>query len=193
MNKKFLEELEKTHKRIVNLEKTNQDFFSNLSMEMNIQSGGLGKILAKIPSENSTKIFILDFRPFLLQGEYVYIPTFCNNLIKNLKDEDNELSEKINNFKMEWNKFYNGVNVGGLATKIDDKQVTVKEKVDLWLNGKFMHPTDKKGNKCELLEKINKPPFGPMDYYFFIDILQRLALCVIWLDKNILIKILDKK
>lgn len=191
MDANFVKKINKIHKMIVDLKNNNQDFFSNLFMEMNIKSNGVGNVLSRIPSENCIKLFMIDFRPFLLQGEFAHFQSLCNFINKEVKNYDEDIINIVNDFKNNWNDFLNGTNIGGVSTKIDNTQILVKDKIDLWLNGKFMHPTDVKGNKHEELSKINVPLFGPMDYFFFLDILQRLAFLLFSFDEKVLKIILD--
>lgn len=190
MDKDFLEKMRDVHDRILILRDTHKSFFENVSFKIEANNRDTSGAFAKIPGGNSTKAFILDFRPFLLQGEYLYIPSLCSEIRKNINDPD--LIFSIDNFRKTWNKFVNGTNVGGVVMKVNGKEISVKDRIDLWLNGKFMHPTDKKKNKHMKLKEINKTPFGTMDYVIFIDVMQRLASTVIWLDEEIIKKIINK-
>ena len=190
MDKNFLENLKIASNKIIELRDCHEDFFSNISFNINYKEKDLGRVSSKIPGGNITKAFVLDLRPFLLQKEYLYIPSLCNDIEKNVKDIDLLYSTK--DFRKIWNKFYNGNSVGGVSTEINGKKITNREKIDLWLNGKFMHPTDRKKDKHKKLKEITETPFGIMDYVFFLDILQRLASLIIWFNENIILKILKK-
>ena len=190
MNKIFLKNLKIASSKIMELRDCHEDFFANISFNINVKGKEHGSISSKIPGGNITKAFIMDLRPFLLQKEYLYIPSLCNDIEKNVKDID--LLYTTRDFRKTWNKFYNGNNIGGVYTKINGKKITVEDKIKLWLNGKFMHPTDKKKKTHEKLKEITDTPFGIVDYVSFIDVLQRLAQLIIWFNENIIIKILEK-
>lgn len=190
MTKDFLKNLKKASEKIQELRDVHEDFFVNTLFNINVNENNLGKISSKIPGGNATKAFVLDFRPFLLQDEYMHIPSLCRDIERNIKDADLLYSTK--DFGKIWNKFLNSHEIGGVKIEINGKQVAVYEKLNLWLNGKFMHPTDKKKKTHEKLKEITDTPFGIMDYVFFIDILHRLAQLVIWFNENIIIKIVEK-
>lgn len=185
----YFEKLKNISERIDGIQKNNSEFFSNLSFQIEV-NGKNGNALAKLPSEKDTKSFLLDFRPFLLQGEEICFPSLCNLISKNSTGND-DLLKKINETKKVWNDFLNGDVVGGLVLKNNKEVFKVKEIIDLWLNGKFFHPTDRKEKKHEKLRNINIPPFGPMHYFAFIDILQRLAMIIFWFNKNVIKELLN--
>ena len=133
MDTDFLKKIQKIHEMIVNLKNNNQEFFSNLSIEINAKANGTGRVLSKIPSENSIKLFMIDFRPFLLQGEFAHFQSLCNFINKEVKNYDAGVINIINDFKNNWNDFLNGTNIGGVSTKIGNTQVCIKDKIDLFI------------------------------------------------------------
>ncbi len=190
MSSDFMENLAIAHNKILELKNEHRDFFGNIKLNLKINKDNPSKISAKLPNNQTIKAFLVDLRPFLLQKEYLYFPSMCNDIIKNIRD--NKLIGDTEKAKKAWNKFCNGYSVGGIVMKINKKKITVRENIDLWLNGKFMHPTDKKKAKHKKLREIDKPPFGLMDYFLFVDILRRLAISIFWLDENVIIKILER-
>jgi len=193
MDPNFINFLKEVSLKINNLYSHNQEFYRNKSFTLQINEDGTGNALSKIPSEKDIKSFLIDFRPFVLQKEAVHIPTLCNRVILEIKDmsEYSDLLKKISDFIKNWNNFCNNTNIGGIAVKYNNEKMKVKEIIDLWLNGKYFHPTDIKKKKYKKLKDIDVPPFGPMHYFFFLEAISRLAECIFWFNSNIIDHILE--
>lgn len=176
------------HKKAIIL-KSHEDFFVNLSLKVNYKEGQAGEVIFKRPDDKTIKAFLMDFRPFYIQHEQINFLSICKALEFQLRQNDYpKLNDKVKNVRKSWNKLLkrNGDNIsGGYQYVMHGKKYNDWEIIELWMNGKYFHPTDKKQQKHKELQQFSFSPLEQMAFMSFIDLVQKMAQLIIWLDKNV--------
>lgn len=179
MNKK----LDLFHKRIQQL-KSNSDFFVSSRVDIKYDKGKGIHTVFKGPDIKTVKVFLLDFRPFILNDEPVNFD-YISNMAYQLTS-DTATKKNIAKSKKTWSDLLERkreTSVGGLRLQIDGQKLLSQENLDMWLNAEFFHLDD---DKRDLMERISSNPMGQLSYFIFIDLLQRLSELLFWFDKNVI-------
>jgi len=98
------------------------------------------------PNEDDLKAFLLDFRPFVLQREPVYVGRVYDQLERRLTD-----TERRDALRISRQRWKHGQGQGGFQVFLNERQVTPELAIDLYVNGWYFHDDP---DKRELLEKL---------------------------------------
>jgi hypothetical protein len=188
MNKEEIIILKGFRKQVEKLNEHKQ-FFQSIGFSLNFQQNvGVNIESKKIP-ENITKAFLMDFRPLFMNDSKYNIGRVCNLILKNT--DDNKIKEDIKKAREVWNKIlekkskYTPFN--GVLLKINNNVLKSDDNLNRWINEGYFHPDQDNGLK----EILSNPIFENMSYMNFIDQLQKMSQLVIWLNNNVVSKILN--
>lgn len=177
------------YERAVRL-KENNDFFVNISVNLNYQQDEGVKVSLKGPSLQTVKAFLLDFRPFIANDEPVSFNHVCNLVEQEVSDDS--IKEEARKHREVWNKLLERKElrpVGGMRLKIDSKELLSEENLKMWLNSDYFH-LDEEGR--ERLQQMQKTPFGQLSHFALLDLLQRLAGILFSFDQKVINPILEQ-
>jgi hypothetical protein len=168
-----------------------KDFFKNIGFSFKYQQGIGTKIERRKIPENTTKAFLIDFRPFWMNDSKYNFGKICNLIFQNTNDD--RVKEKVKKAQEVWSKILEkktrDAPFNGVLLKIDDEILSSNDNLSRWVNGEYFHPDE----KDKLNEIKSNLMFESMSYMNFIDQLQKMAQLVIWFDKNVVLKFLDLK
>jgi len=174
--------------------KENTEFFTNLSINMRFGDFP-SEVTKKTPDKKTTKSYLMDFRLFLLQKEAINFYKVCNIISKPSNNIDSSLKEKTAEARKVWSILYdqdcNGIPVSGIGFNLNQDPISQGDILDLWINGKFFHPTDQKGDKAKKFEVINSHPFVDIMEVQFFDTVIRMSQIIFWLDHNVIKEVIN--
>ena len=174
----------------------NTDFFKSISVTLKV-GGNKGEVNKNIPDPKTIKALLVDFRPFTLEKEGVNFLIICKIICDQRNNIDTNLVEKTKEAKKIWIRLLDTGKtnplVGGIGFNAFGKSFKQGEILDLWLNGKYFHPSDLKKQKYKELEKVSMHPFSDLLEIDFIDTVQRMSGLIFWLDFNVVEKVLNDK
>jgi len=169
--------------------KENEDFFVNISVNLNFQQSKGTRLTVKGPDSKTTKAYLLDFRPFIANDEPVSFNYICNLIEK--ESTDDSIKQKAREARTAWNKLLERKEVqpvGGIRLKIDSSNLLSEDNLKMWLNSDYFH-LNEEGR--ELLQRLQLTPLGAISHFALLDLLQRLGGILFWFDKNIIMPIID--
>lgn len=169
--------------------KQHQDFFKNFGFSLNYNKDKGIKIENRKISENTTKAFLIDFRPFWMNDSKYNFGRICNLIFQNTND--NQIKNNIKKAREVWSKILEkkiqDTPFNGVLLKINDDILNSSENLNRWMNEGYFHPDEEKGLK----EIQANPIFENMSYMNFIDQLQKMAQIAIWFNKNVVSNFLN--
>jgi hypothetical protein len=176
--------------------KDHADFFKNISI--NFKFGDISTEINKnIPDYKIIKACLMDFRPFILNEEAINFYRICKLICNSSKGVDQSLIDKTKEAKKAWSSLHDKSHskplVGGIGFNAFGKNFKQGEILDMWLNGKYFHPTDQEKKKYKELERVSVHPFSDLLEIDFIDTVQKMSWIIFWLDFNVIKEILNEK
>lgn len=192
LNQKDKGVLIKFNEQVKKLE-NEKNFLRNLKCRTSSTQDNGMKVETDFPDGKTVKSFLLDFRPFILNNEEIYFLKICKKLLDKSDDINPTLRNKIVDARNTWLELLRGYHTGGMALNFNNKELTASKIIDLWLNGHFFHPTDSRKEKYKELNEMKISPFWEYAYMSFLDLIQRLSLLIIWLNKNVIKVLLNGK
>jgi hypothetical protein len=123
------------------------------------------------PDEDDLKAFLVDFRPFVLQREPVYVGRVYNQLEQRLTDTDRRDALRISR-----ERWKNGQGQGGFQFFINERHVTPELAIDLYVNGWYFHDD---ADKRELLETLMVGHGQVLTRWVFLDALRAAIMHVL--------------
>lgn len=195
LNDNNLESLKAFHRKAQEL-REHEDFFKKISINLKF-GDGKGEIDRNFPDPKTIKALLVDFRPFTLEKEGVNFLRICKTICDKRNNVDTLLVDKTNEAKIIWVRLLDTGKtnplVGGIGFNAFGKNFKQGEILDLWLNGKYFHPSDQKKQKYKELERVSMHPFSDLLEIDFIDTVQRMSGLIFWLDFNVVERILNDK
>jgi hypothetical protein len=169
----------------------NKDFFNIFGFSLNYKQGKGVKIESRKIPKNTTKSFLIDFRPFWMNDSKYNFGKICNMICKETSNEN--IREDIKKAQNIWNKILEkktkDTPFNGVLLIINNEILNSSDNLSRWMNGEYFHPDE----KDKLNEIKSNLIFENMSYMNFIDQCQKMAQIIIWFNKKVVLKFLDLK
>lgn len=182
-----MDEVDKTlaaaHHRISEL-RENESLFTPLKVSFRwTPADGDATDFKSFPTNESIKAAALDIRHFLAPGSSMVM----GRLVKALRTREGIDAAKLDEFYRVWREQTGDRKSGyapmGVALNMDGKDLTLKEQIDLWMNGKLFHADPDKADK---LSRMYFSSFRDQSWMIFVNTLQRLANLLFYFDRQFL-------
>lgn len=174
--------LKHAHRKIIEL-RENTELFTSLSYSTQINTeehkGSYG--FKTRPSPNSVKAATADIRHFMLNKSPILWGKLMKVCLEHSPSEQRDDLRKLGKF---WSKETgnSGIELGmGMGLTLNDKPLTRKELLHLWINGDLMHID---GDASEDIALMRGNPFIGLAELVYIGALQNLAILLFNLDEH---------
>ncbi len=158
----------------------NTNLSTKISYESKIASSEPSTTKFKsIPDVNTVKAAAMDIRPFISERSDIYMPKLLNRLHINGVADKTEIAEFRNAWLLRTGDKKAASAPFGIALVLNNKELTLKKQIDLWMNGElFHHDIEKSG----VLEMINFGGTKEISYMIFVTTLQDLARALFYFE-----------
>lgn len=171
-------------------------FFKKLSTTLKMNKDGWGESKKDAPDDRSVKSYIVEIRPFLQQDSAINVYRTLNIVMNPDNKVDIKIREKAREARRVW-KIVSGDDGKELRAGIgfvhSGKNVTQREMLDLWLNGKYFHQKDRIESEYKELRNLQDNPFIHVFYVAFLKTIQDLSRLLFWIEYNIVAPTMGRK
>lgn len=166
----------------------------SFSTTISAEIGKPTKIETNFPDIESLRSFASLVRPFYNNDDSISFTRMCNIISNPANNYDDKAREQANEARKAWNKLLQksqkDSSPSGTVIYFNDQVITTSKLIDLYFNSRFFH-TDIV--KHELLKQTEIPGFEEQMLMNLFDVLQKMGLLILWVDKNIIEKIINAK
>jgi len=134
------------------------------------------------PDEDDLSSFLNKFRLFINNNEPVFLSRIYNNCIEHVKDS--KVKQILKKNRKYWHRIHRQ---GSMGLSYQGKNVTPKDAVDLFINGKYLHIDEEKRKKLKDLPDLYEGLFK----HQFNDFLLQATKHIFYMD-SVIKKVLDE-
>jgi hypothetical protein len=181
------------HQRAVEIDSAKLLRFS-YSTKISAEIGKPTKIETNFPDIESVRSFASLVRPFYNNDDSISFTRMCNIISNPANNYDDKAREQANEARKAWNKLLQKSQKdsppSGTVIDFNGQVLTTSKLIDLYFNSRFFHTNIA---KHELLKQAEIPGFEEQMLMNLFDVLQKMGMLVLWVDKNIIEKIINAK
>jgi hypothetical protein len=164
----------------------NADIFKSISFSQKFDYGASNFTVNSSPSREAVKAAAVDIRHFTANKSQLIMGGIIKELHKIEHIDSNKLDVFYNTWLQCLGERKGGALPLGVALNIDGIELTVKQQIDLWVNGEIFH-TDL--DKVDTLSKMEVVHFKSIAWLNFIAIIQNLSGLLVFFKYNFLDKV----